>query len=206
MPRKKKEPVKKKAKKKAAKKTAPTVEQEMKGPCAMVHEIAAAMPKDATPQEVYDACEASGIHPATTRKQYGLWFRKQYGITPAQKFGHKGGRGGKRPPSTTIDDSKAPVITGAKYSEGWTSRMERIGSESVDVITSPDGVDYVLAKSNERADLIIDHTAADPAIGRVRWRALEDSGRGRKMRKEKKEKTARAKAKKKTTKKKVAKK
>ncbi len=55
----------------------------------------------------------------------------------------------------------------------------------VDVVTSPDGVQYVPAKANERADLVCDHTQGRfKELGRSRWRRLDTSSAARTTRRE----------------------
>ena len=86
-----------------------------------------------------------------------------------------------------MDDSEVRVIFSALFSKGWKSKAIRIGGTAMDVITDPDGEEFVLARANERADLIIDHTEDHPEVGRVRWKAYATSGAAKKVKKEKKQ-------------------
>ena len=78
-----------------------------------------------------------------------------------------------------------PVITSSKLSEGWKLRSIIVGSRTTDVVVSPYGIEYIRAKDNERADVIVDHTKGKyKELGQSRWRKLEGSGTARQAKKE----------------------
>src|SRR5690606_20712117 len=52
-----------------------------------------------------------------------------------------------------IDDSDVPVIPHAR---GWKSRIVYVNRYSTSVFIDPNGVEYVRARPNEKADLIVD--------------------------------------------------
>lgn len=192
-------------------KTKATVEKESKpekkGSVARVWEIAESM-KDASPQEVYEVCEGEGIHPSTTRVQYGYWHKKTFGCTPSERVGRK--RRTVVPGGTTtfIDDSEVPVITSTpyakcavengqlNYTDGWHLETVEVYGYVEHVLVSPDDTRYVEARGNEKADLIVDFTESKtPALGRVRYRLYETSRIARINHKEKKAAKKRAEAK-----------
>lgn len=86
-------------------------------------------------------------------------------------FGGKRAQPGAR---IGIDDAKVPVIKHCKLSAGWQFRLERTANPgNIPIHTSPDGIEYVTAKSTERADLIVDHSKR--GLSNTRLRKLETS-------------------------------
>lgn len=91
--------------------------------------------------------------------------------------------GGPIIPKPSDDD--VPVIGSTKYKDGWHTRTMRVHAEDIPVFVSPDGDEYVHAKGNERADLIVDHSHV-PGLDKYRLRKLETSSVGRAAKKEEK--------------------
>lgn len=86
-----------------------------------------------------------------------------------------------------IDDSNVPVIPHAR---GWKSRIVYVNRYSTSVFIDPNGVEYVRARPNEKADLIVDLDLSSKiykGLGKVRLRKLESSSLYRKMKKTQKE-------------------
>lgn len=84
-----------------------------------------------------------------------------------------------------IDDSGVPVIPNAR---GWKSRIVYVNRYSTSVFIDPDGVEYVNARDNEKADLIVDFDLEGKGykLGKARLRRLDQSSVGRKLKKERK--------------------
>lgn len=89
--------------------------------------------------------------------------------------------------AVVMDDAEVPIVFSTKTADGWGSSTLRVRDRTEDVITSPEGVSYVRARANERADLITDFSKGKAAgLAPARWRLLEDSGKVRTVKKEKK--------------------
>src|SRR5690606_19651340 len=75
----------------------------------------------------------------------------------------KGAGGSSTPPTvgkraleeSPVDDSGVPVIP---HTRGWKSRIVYVNRYSTSVFIDPNGVEYVNARDNEKADLIVDFT------------------------------------------------
>lgn len=112
-------------------------------------------------------------------------------------FGGKRGGGRRRKQGeegtvSFIDDRGVPVIGRTKTEDGWKSRVLYVNvggaplkdadsylpfvSESV--FTSPEGEEYVIARPNEKADLIVKGTTK--GLGDIRLRLLSTSSIGKK--------------------------
>jgi len=83
-----------------------------------------------------------------------------------------------------VSDADVPVNTSSRCTEGWSGATMDVHGQSHDVVIDPEGVEYVRAQANERADLIVDHTVRFPDLGRSRWRRRETSAKERAARKE----------------------
>jgi len=59
-------------------------------------------------------------------------------------------------PVAQMDDSKVPVITEALHAEGWRNHSRG----SLYIMVDPQGVEYIAANGNERADLIYKRTGS----------------------------------------------
>ena len=49
------------------------------------------------------------------------------------------------------------MVTSSKFADGWQSSTLDVRGTAEDVVIAPDGIRYVAAKDNERADLVCDH-------------------------------------------------
>lgn len=79
---------------------------------------------------------------------------RQAGAGGSTKRDQKARRLTGGPDNVSIDPPDIPVIHSAKLSDGWKSRMITIARQSRSVHIDPDGVEYIVARANERADLI----------------------------------------------------
>lgn len=102
--------------------------------------------------------------------------------------------------STRVSDKGVPRVPSARLQDGW--KMEQIlvdyggprlkDSDIYDpriaetLLTSPEGVQYVMAKSTERADLIVDKAAEKVGLRPVRLRRFDTSSVFRLVRKHEK--------------------
>ncbi len=113
-------------------------------------------------------------------------------------IGFRTGKGkGSARAVVVMNDKNVKVIHNTKVANGWKLSTMVVRSHRVDVLTSPEGVSYVVARTNERADLIVDYSKSKtPGLERSRWRALETSGKARAAKKEEKAVEGRKKAKK----------
>ncbi len=177
--------------------------KERSGVCARVWAIADEVMKDknATPSDVYAKCESEGIHPSTCRVQFGHYCREKFGQSPREKWGSPKQtvvRAKGQKPQVVLNpaaDKNVSTISTARYKEGWKSTTLVIGGISEDVITSPDGVSYVRARANEKADILVNHKIK--GLQNSRWRKLEDSAKSKRA-----AKTTEAKAERKSVKRK----
>lgn len=80
-----------------------------------------------------------------------------------------------------LDDASVPTITSCKKSDGWTSRHHPANYD-VYIHTSPDGIDYVRASAQERADLLVQ--PVDRSLGTIRLKRFEESAAARAARKQ----------------------
>lgn len=93
-----------------------------------------------------------------------------------------------------VNDAGVPTIDSALVSAGWKSRifyidhLHKDGALSTSIFTSPQGVEYVHARPNEKADLIFKARRGMPA---VRLREYSTSGTAKRAEKSK-EKAAEA--------------
>lgn len=127
----------------------------------------------------------------TTRSKMLSAICKALGMTRADWNAVRGGSRNsssatRAAPVANIDDSDVPRITSTRYADGW--RMRKHGGRvidtdmgsyregAVDVYISPQGVEYVRARANERADLIREWTARERGLGdALRLRLLDTS-------------------------------
>jgi len=90
------------------------------------------------------------------------------------------------PAIPTVSDEGVPMIPSTKYADGWRTRSISVHGEDIPVFDSPDGLRYIHAKGNERADLLVDHSG-QPGIPPVyRLRLLDGSGTAKRAKREKK--------------------
>lgn len=149
------------------------------GAVARVWEIAASM-KDDMPKEVIAACVEQGINLATAKTQYGQWHKATFKQTPSERWGTA-----RRSPSgngvSAVSDEGVKTITDTRTADGWTSRMMFVNKVPVPVFKSPEGVEYVQAHGNEKADLIVDHRLSrHKGLGVTRCRLLATSSHAKK--------------------------
>lgn len=81
-----------------------------------------------------------------------------------------------------MDDSDVPRVKGAPVKEGWRVTSVRVRGRAEDVLVAPDGTRYMHARSNERADLVVD--LSRKGLGEVRLRLEQTSSMTRHNRKE----------------------
>ena len=129
-------------KKKAAKKKAAPAKKQ--GVVAQVWAIADSMSK-ASRREVIDACIAKDINIHTAQTQYSKWC-KAHGVKRAP-------RQGRTVPK--MSDKGVRTISSTKYKDGWQSKMITIKGRTEILFICPEGVSYIKAQDNERADLIV---------------------------------------------------
>lgn len=79
-----------------------------------------------------------------------------------------------------IDDSNVPVVTAMLLSKGWKLESLTVAHYRHDVFVSPEGVKYVVAKGNEKAELI--GKPKTGGLAPLRLRRLEQSAIERRAR------------------------
>ena len=131
-----------------------------------------------------------GMRKSALRRQ----FVKAVGGKEQYRELRKGGAGGSSTPpppraleAPPIDDSGVPAIPNAR---GWKSRIAYVNRYSISVFIDPNGVEYVQARPNEKADLIVDFDQDEKwgtcKLGKVRLRRLDRSSVSRRLKKERK--------------------
>lgn len=102
----------------------------------------------------------------------------------AKAVGRPSSNGASAP---TVDDSKVKRISKTRLEDGWKSHVIYVDKVSVSVFTSPKGNEYVIAKGNEKADLIFQPKGErGKGMDPVRLKKLATSSVGRKAAREQK--------------------
>lgn len=105
----------------------------------------------------------------------------------AKAVGRRSRNGNGASAPAAIDDSNVKRITKTRFADGWKSRVIYVDKVSTSVFTSPKGNEYVVAKGNEKADLIFQPKGdRSKGLDPVRLKKLASSSIGRKAAREQK--------------------